>query len=137
MSSTFKHLLLNLAGLPAGSWNVVLLSNILEHIEDRVGFLRDILRQAQPEKVLIRVPLFERDWKLLLCNELGVNYFSDTEHFIKHRYDELRNELNSAGLLSAEVITLWGEKWVDCRPNNTDIKGHPKAVKLEFVEKEI
>jgi len=123
--------------LPAGSWNVVLLSNILEHIEDRVGFLRDILRQAQPEKVLIRVPLFERDWKLPLRKELGVNYFSDTEHFIEHRYDELRNELNSAGLLSAEVITLWGEMWVDCRPNNTDIKGHPKAVKLEFVKKEI
>ena len=121
--------------LPAGSWEVVVLSNILEHIEDRVGFLRDILQQAQPEKVLIRVPLFERDWKLPLRKELGVNYFSDTTHFIEHRYDELCNELNAAGLLLTEVITLWGEIWVDCRPHNTDINGHPKVVKLELEKK--
>jgi|GEM_PF-328337 len=117
--------------LPAGPWNVVVLSNILEHIEDRVGFLHDILRLAKPEKVLIRVPLFERDWKLPLRKELGVNYFSDTEHFIEHRHDELRDELNAAGLLPTEVKMLWGEIWVDCRPNNTEIKGQPKAGKLD------
>lgn len=109
--------------LPEGPWNVVVLSNILEHIEDRTGFLRDILRLARPEKVLIRVPLFERDWKLPLRRELGVNYFSDPEHFIEHRYDELRAELLDAGLSPAEVVMLWGEIWVDCRPANTDISG--------------
>jgi trans-aconitate methyltransferase len=89
--------------LPAGPWNVVVLSNILEHIEDRVGFLRDIVRQASPEKILIRVPLFERDWKLPLRRELGIGYFSDAEHFIEHRL---------------ETIALWGEIWTECRPND-------------------
>ena len=100
--------------LPAGPWNVVVLSNILEHIEDRVGFLSDILRQAQPEKVLIRVPLFERDWKLPLRRELGIDYFSDPEHFIEHRLNELREEIGMAGLQPAETITLWGEIWMEC-----------------------
>jgi len=102
--------------LPTGPWNVVVLSNILEHIEDRVGFLRDIQRQAQPEKFLIRVPLFERDWKIPLREELGVNYFSDPEHFIEHRLGEFRSEIGEAGLDAVEMITLWGEIWADCRP---------------------
>lgn len=102
--------------LPPGQWDVVVLSNIVEHIEDRVGFLRDILRQVHPVKVLIRVPLFERDWQLPLRKELGVGYFSDAEHFIEHRLDELRSELSAAGLEIAELQTLWGEIWTACVP---------------------
>lgn len=102
--------------LPLGPWDVVVLSNILEHIEDRVGFLRDILRQAAPQKILIRVPLFERDWTLPLRRELGIDYFSDAEHFIEHRLDELRDEVLAAGLKPVETITLWGEIWAECRP---------------------
>lgn len=102
--------------LPAGPWNVVILSNILEHIQDRIGFLTDILRQTTPEKVLIRVPLFERDWKLPMRQELGIGYFSDAEHFIEHRLDELRDEVRAAGLKPVEIITLWGEIWTECQP---------------------
>lgn len=103
--------------LPAGPWNVIVLSNILEHIEDRVGFLRDVVRQAAPDKILIRVPLFERDWKLPLRRELGIGYFSDAEHFIEHRLEELRDEVLAAGLKPVETITLWGEIWTECRPD--------------------
>lgn len=103
--------------LPPGPWNVVVLSNILEHIEDRVGFLRDIVRQAAPQKILIRVPLFERDWKLPLRRELGIGFFSDAEHFIEHRFDELRDEVLAAGLQPVETIALWGEIWTECRPD--------------------
>lgn len=104
------------SSLPPGHWNVVVLSNILEHIEDRVGFLRDILRQAAPEKILVRVPLFERDWKLPLRRELGIGYFSDADHFIEHQLDEFHMEVRTAGLNAVEVITLWGEIWAECRP---------------------
>lgn len=102
--------------LPTGPWNVVVLSNILEHIEDRVGFLNDILRQARPEKVLIRVPLFERDWKVALRRDLGANYFSDPTHFIEHTREELAREITSAGLEQTETVMLWGEIWTECRP---------------------
>jgi len=103
--------------LPSGNWDVIVLSNILEHIEDRVSFLRGILRQTDPAKVLIRVPLFERDWQIPLRKELGVSYFSDAEHFIEHRQDELRNELAAAELEIEEMTTLWGEIWVATKPN--------------------
>ena len=102
--------------LPTGPWNVVVLSNILEHIEDRVGFLRDIIRQAQPSKVLVRVPSFERDWKLPMRKELGIGYFSDSEHFIEHRRDELDFEMAMAGLRCVQVIMIWGEIWAECVP---------------------
>lgn len=100
--------------LPEGPWNVVVLSNILEHIEDRTGFLRDIIRLAAPEKVLIRVPLFERDWKMPLRKELDIGYFSDPEHFIEHRLDEFHDEVAMAGLHPTEIFTLWGEIWAAC-----------------------
>lgn len=102
--------------LPAGPWRVVVLSNILEHIEDRVGFLKDIVRQARPEKLLIRVPLFERDWKVALRKDIGAGYFSDSTHFIEHTRAELARELASSGLEQTETILLWGEIWTECRP---------------------
>ena len=34
----------------------VVLSNVLEHIVDRVGFLRRLVELAQPERILVRVP---------------------------------------------------------------------------------
>ena len=100
--------------LPPGPWNTVVLSNVLEHIEDRVGLLRDIIRNARPSQILIRVPLFERDWKLPLRRELGVNYFSDPTHFIEPRVEELRQEATLAGLTPVETITIWGEIWMAC-----------------------
>jgi 2-polyprenyl-3-methyl-5-hydroxy-6-metoxy-1,4-benzoquinol methylase len=102
--------------LPQGHWDVVVLSNILEHIDDRVGFLRDILKQATPGKLLIRVPLFERDWQMPMRKELGSPYFSDQEHCIEHRLDEFVQELASAGLRPEYQITLWGEIWAECLP---------------------
>ncbi len=100
--------------LPDGPWQAVVLSNVLEHIEDRIGFLKTILQHAQPRRVLIRVPHFDRDWKMPMRKELGLNYFSDAEHFIEHRLDELQAELVEAGLRPTVVHTLWGEIWAYC-----------------------
>lgn len=102
--------------LPPGGWDVIVLSNILEHIEDRIGFLRDIQRQAAPVRILIRVPLFERDWQVPMRKELGIGYFSDAEHFIEHRRDEFESELAMAGIGIAEIQTMWGEIWAQCVP---------------------
>lgn len=102
--------------LPAGPWQVVVLSNILEHVERRVEFLRAVLRQAQPERVLIRVPLFERDWQVPMRRELGIGYFSDAGHFIEHSLEEFAAETAAAGLEIVAQKTLWGEIWADCRP---------------------
>ena len=106
--------------LPKGPWQAVVLSNVLEHIDDRVSFLKAILENAQPDRVLIRVPHFERDWKMPMRKELGLNYFSDAEHFIEHRLDELNAELADAGLRATVTHTLWGEIWMCCERVESD-----------------
>ncbi|MBP1690855.1 MAG: glycosyltransferase, partial [Bacteroidetes bacterium] len=63
-----------------GSTDVIILSNVLEHIAGRPGFLRKLLAHACPKRVLIRVPLFERDWRIPLRQELNVEYRLDSTH---------------------------------------------------------
>ncbi|MBI4968889.1 MAG: class I SAM-dependent methyltransferase [Rhodospirillales bacterium] len=99
------------SGLPAGSWDAVILSNVLEHIERRVEFLQMILAKAAPRKILIRVPLFERDWRMPLRRELGVDFRSDPTHCIEHTLLEFETEVTAAGLRIVEQRTLWGEIW--------------------------
>jgi 2-polyprenyl-3-methyl-5-hydroxy-6-metoxy-1,4-benzoquinol methylase len=105
-----------LANLPNGSWNVVVLSNVLEHIDARIDFLHRIRERIQPERILIRVPLYQRHWQIPLRKELGIGYFSDPTHFIEHTAEEFTKEIESSGLRIAERILLWGEIWADCRP---------------------
>ncbi len=102
--------------LPGGPWGIVILSNVLEHIDHRVDFLRAVVAAAQPARLLIRVPLFERDWQMPLRRELGANWLSDSDHRIEHRVSEFEAEVAAAGLAIAERSTLWGEIWAECRP---------------------
>ena len=97
--------------VPEGVWTVVILSNVLEHIVDRPGFLSALIRTTGAQRFLIRVPLFERDWKLPLRKELGVNYYSDDDHKIEPTRAEFRADVEAAGLQVDELITLWGEIW--------------------------
>ncbi|MDA1070718.1 MAG: class I SAM-dependent methyltransferase [Proteobacteria bacterium] len=101
--------------LPDGPWTTVVLSNILEHLEDRVGFLRALLAAQKPKLVLIRVPAFERSWHVPMRKELGIFYFNDRTHFIEHTETEFRQEIAAAGLEITEFRTVWGEIWAACR----------------------
>ena len=102
--------------IPDGPWDTVVLSNILEHLERRVDFLRDVVATAAPSRVLIRVPLFERSWHVPMRRELGIGYFSDPTHFIEHTLDEFDRETGAANLEIVARSVLWGEIWADCRP---------------------
>ena len=104
--------------LPDGPWDTVVLSNILEHIERRVDFLRRIVQTARPRQVLIRVPLFERNWQIALRRELGVAYFSDSTHHIEHTLEQFDREIEDSGLETITRSTLWGEIWAECRPKS-------------------
>ncbi len=108
--------------LPDGLWDVVVLSNVLEHIIDREDFLSTLKSSIDGRSFLIRVPLFERDWQMALRNELDVNYLSDPDHKIEHNISQFHSEINNAGLKIFEVQTLWGEIWADCRPIQKEIK---------------
>ena len=101
--------------VPEGRWDVVVLSNVLEHIDDRVEFLRALRSTTGAERLLLRVPLFERDWQMALRRELGVDFRSDADHRIEHTRVEFDSEIRRAGLRAVERVTLWGEIWADCR----------------------
>ncbi|PWB59711.1 MAG: hypothetical protein C3F17_16230 [Bradyrhizobiaceae bacterium] len=102
--------------VPDGPWDVVVLSNVLEHISDRVGFLSALIAGTGARRFLIRVPLFERDWKLPMRREVGANYYSDPDHKIEPMLSEFRAETHAAGLEIEELQTPWGEIWASLRP---------------------
>jgi len=93
---------------------IVILSNILEHIENRPLFLKNIIFISNAKTFLIRVPYFKRDWQIAFRKELGIYYFSDLDHKIEHTIDELKYELSEANLSICEIITIWGEIWAKC-----------------------
>jgi SAM-dependent methyltransferase len=105
-----------LAWVPPERYDAVVLSNVLEHIADRVGLLRRLVELARPERVLIRVPLLERDWLVGLRRDLGLPYFSDPTHETEYSPEQLDAELREAGLERTELEQRWGELWAVARP---------------------
>lgn len=103
------------SNLPQGPWQVVVLSNVLEHIVERVGFLQKLQSATGAGRFLIRVPLFEREWQMALRRELGVDFRSDPDHKIEHELSAFIDEITQAGLVAVELQTRWGEIWADCR----------------------
>ena len=97
--------------LPAGEYDVVVLSNVLEHIDHRVDLLQTILRSVKPERLIIRVPLYERDWRVPLKEELGIDFRLDDTHVIEYTRDTFLNELEQAGMKAIHLEVRWGEIW--------------------------
>ena len=102
--------------LPPGVFDVVILSNVLEHLDDRVSFLRDTVARTGAVRILVRVPLFERDWRVPLKRELGVDYRLDPTHCIEYTQEEFEAEMAAAGFAIDERQVRWGEIWAVCRP---------------------
>ena len=92
----------------------VIISNVLEHIENRIEFIENLKLITKAKYFLIRVPLFERNWQIPLMRELGINYFSDNDHKIEHSIMEFKKEMSDSKLIIKEIETLWGEIWVNC-----------------------
>lgn len=104
---------------PPHAFDVVVLSNVLEHIAPRVELLRRLGETAQPQRFLIRVPSRERDWLVPLREELGLEWISDPTHETEYTADQLRSELSDAGLEVDEIDQRWGELWASARRPST------------------
>ena len=102
--------------LPNKTFDVIILSNVLEHIEKRIEFLRKILHSIKPKRLIIRVPLFERDWRVPLKKELGIDYRLDSTHYIEYTQEEYFEELHQAGLKATNTEFRWGEIWSVAKP---------------------
>jgi 2-polyprenyl-3-methyl-5-hydroxy-6-metoxy-1,4-benzoquinol methylase len=96
---------------PPHAYDVVILSNVLEHIGPRVDLLRRLREKAHPKRFLIRVPASDRDWLVPLREELGLPHFADPTHETEYTVESLEDELALAGLEVAELVQRWGELW--------------------------
>lgn len=94
----------------------VILSNVLEHVEERVDLLKK-LSNISP-KLLIRVPMITREWIAMYKKELGLDYRLDPTHFTEYTMEEFEKELASANLKMTQHQVQFGELWCTCLPIN-------------------
>ncbi|MBU1196116.1 MAG: class I SAM-dependent methyltransferase [Proteobacteria bacterium] len=93
-------------------FNVIVLSNVLEHIENRVEFLKKIFVNQDkntPPVLLLRVPMITRDWISLYKKELGVEWRLDRTHHIEYTLEQIFDEMAQAGLEVKEYNIQFGE----------------------------
>lgn len=88
-------------------FDVILLSNVLEHIENRVEFLQKI--SILSPKILIRVPLLTRDWLATYKKEKGFEYRLDKTHYIEFTEENFKEEVEMAGLKIISAYQKFGE----------------------------
>lgn len=90
-------------------FDYIILSNVLEHIRDRVLFLKNI--KPNVDFILIRVPMLNRSWLPLYKKELGFEYRLDKTHHIEYTIELLQLELAKADLKIINVSIQYGEIW--------------------------
>jgi SAM-dependent methyltransferase len=108
-----------LTDVPAGSFDVLILSNVLEHLPDRSEFLKRVAAQTGSKRLLIRVPLFERDWRVPLKKELGLEWRLDKTHETEYTLESFQEEIEQAGLYIYSQEVRWGEIWAEVRVNGS------------------
>lgn len=105
--------------IPKRHFDVVILSNVLEHLRERIVILKNIVQKTSPFKILLRLPCFERDWTVAMKKELGIPYFLDKTHEIEYTHEEFYKEMDDAGLDIVSSIFNWGEIWSVCKKKGT------------------
>ncbi len=99
-----------------GPFDAVVLSNVLEHLPGRVGFLQTSVAVFKPKRFLIRVPLYERDWRVPLRQEVGSEWRLDSTHETEYTLESFREEMEAAGLEIVCLEVRWGEIWSELCP---------------------
>jgi len=87
----------------------IILSNVLEHIKDRVDFLQKLHRLSNI--ILIRIPLENRDWLTIYKKQNNYEYRLDKTHFIEYTIKSLKNELEQTDWQLENYSIQFGELW--------------------------
>jgi 2-polyprenyl-3-methyl-5-hydroxy-6-metoxy-1,4-benzoquinol methylase len=99
-----------------GRFETVVLSNVLEHIENRLELLHRLREKVSPKRFLIRVPMIDRDWMVYFRRELELPYFSDSTHFIEYTLESFLQEMKEARLEVSSYVVKWGELYAEAVP---------------------
>ena len=94
-------------------FDVIILSNVLEHIEQRIDFLKKLAKLAPI--ILIRIPLITRDWISVYKKNEGFEYRLDDTHFIEYDNATFKQEIQQAGLVINSLKTEFGELYAVVR----------------------
>jgi SAM-dependent methyltransferase len=100
--------------------DIVVLSNVLEHIENRHLFLNKLITQicwsdSSSRTLLIRVPMIDRDWITLYKKELRLEYRLDATHFIEYTYEQFEQEMIRSGIEIKSHQVRFGEIYAICQ----------------------
>ena len=98
-----------LTEIPNQRFDVIILSNVLEHIDNRQELLKKLKKSAS--KFLIRVPMINRSWIDLYKKELGLEYRLDKTHKIEYTLKIFKNEIEGVGLNIIKYSIQFGEIW--------------------------
>lgn len=98
-------------------FDVIIMSNVLEHLENRPKLLNRLVRKFRPKRMLIRVPMFERDWLVPYKKEFGVEWRLDSTHETEYTDIEMRQELAEAGLQIESIAFRWSEIYIKAVPS--------------------
>lgn len=91
-------------------YNAIILSNVLEHIEERMDLLEKI--KGNSSRLLIRVPVYDRSYWIPLKQELKMDWRSDKTHFIEYTEESIKNEIEQGGWKIKEIKRKWGEFYI-------------------------
>ena len=90
-------------------FDYIILSNVLEHIQNRIEFLKKL--KSLSNYMLIRIPMINRSWLTLYKKELGVEYRLDNSHYIEYTLEGFKEELRQANLELLKFSIQFGEIW--------------------------
>ena len=97
----------------------VSLSNVLEHIENRIDFLKTLVQNLKwanenHKRFLIRVPMLDREWIVVYKKLLGLDYRLDRSHHIEYTLEQFTEELKQANIAAKQVEICFGEIYAVC-----------------------
>ena len=97
----------------------ITLSNVLEHIENRVSFLKSLVQNVnwadkKDKRFLIRVPMINREWIVLYKKQMRLEYRLDPNHYIEYTYETFEKELKEANIVIKSSKICFGEIYAIC-----------------------